>query len=82
MVGTLGHEAANPARHRRHGTQDVGADELKPPHDLGLVRLVAKWLFGTVIDLVNVARGQRVGEIDSRLGIVPRGLRDALVWTP
>ena len=82
VVGTLGHEAENPACRRRHGTQEVGADELKPPRDLGLVRLVAKWLFGAVVDLVNVAHGQRAGEIDSSLGDIPRVLHGALVRMP
>ena len=49
VVRALGHEAVVPAHRGRHGTQDVGADELKPPHDLGLARLVANWLFGAVV---------------------------------
>ena len=57
MVGVLGHEAIVPAQRERHGTQEVGADELKPLCDLGLARLVPNWLFGVVHDLVHVARG-------------------------
>ena len=79
IVGILGHEAAVPSRRGRHGTQEVGADELKPPRDLGLTRLVANWLFGAVVDLVNVTRGQRVREIDSD---VPCGLHGELVRMP
>ena len=62
--------------------QTVGADELKALHDLGLARLLANWLFGAVVDLVKVARGKRIGEIDSRLVDIPRGLHGALVWMP
>ena len=39
-------------------------------------------LFGAVLGFVNAARGQRVGEIDSRLGDVPHGLYGALVRKP
>ena len=80
VIGALGHERAVLARRGRHGTQKIDVDDLKPPHDLGHARLVANLLFGVVVDLVNVVRGQRVGEIDSRIGDVPRGLRGALVW--
>ena len=37
------------------------------------------WLFGAVFDFVKIVRDQRVGEIDSRLGDVPRGGHGALV---
>ena len=79
MVGALGHEAVVPARRGRHGIQEVSADELEPPRDLGLAQLVVNWLFNAVVDLVNVARGQLVGENDSRLGGVQRGLHGTLV---
>ena len=39
-------------------------------------------LFGAVLGYVNVARGQRVGEIVSRLGDVPQGPYGALVQKP
>ena len=42
-------------------------------------RLIANWLFGVAVDLVNVARGQRDGETDSRLGIFARSLHGVLV---
>ena len=74
MVGALGHEAVIPPRRGHHGTQEGVAGKLKPPRDLGLAWLIVNWLFGAVVNLVNVARGQRVGEIDSRLGDSPRGL--------
>ena len=57
MVRALGYEAVNPTRCERHGTQEIGADELKPPRDLGRAGLVVNWLFGAVIDLLNVASG-------------------------
>ena len=82
LVGELGHEAVVPARRGRHGTQEIGADELKPFRDLGLARLFTNWLSDAVVYLVNVARGQRLGEIDSPLGDVPCGLHDALVQMP
>ena len=49
VVGALGHEAVVPVRRRRHGTQEVGAEDLKLPRYLGLARLVTNWLFGAVI---------------------------------
>ena len=39
-------------------------------------------LFGAVLGYVNVARGQQVGEIDSRLGDVPQDLYGVLVRKP
>ena len=80
VVGVLGHEAVVSARHGRRGSQEVYADELKPSRDLGLARLVAIWLIGALVNLADVAHGQRVSKIDSRLGDVPHGLYDALVW--
>ena len=82
VIGALGDEAVVPARRGRHGIREVGTDGLKPPHDLDLARLVANWLFGAVINRVNIGRGQRVDEIDSRLGDVQRGLHGALVLMP
>ena len=79
VVGALGHDAVVPTRGGRRGSQGVGVDELKPLRDLDLAWFFVNWLFGTVIDLVNVARSQRVGEIDSRLGDVLRGLQGALI---
>ena len=79
MVRAHGREAVIPAHRGRHETQEVGADVLKPPRVLGLARLVVNWLVGALVDLTDVVRGQRVGEIDSRLGGVPRGLYGALV---
>ena len=76
-VGGLDYEAVVPARRWRHGSREVGSDELKSLHDLGLARLFATWLLGTLVDLADVARGQRV--IGSRLGDVPCGLQGALV---
>ena len=81
MVGVLGHEAVVPACRGRHGAQEVGANELKPLLDLGLAWLVAKWLLRALVDLADVARDQRLGEMDSRLGDVSRALHGALVWT-
>ena len=75
----LGHKAVVPARHGRHGTQEVGADELKPLCDLSLAPPVANWLLGALVGSADVVRGQRDGEIDFRLGDVPRGLPGALV---
>ena len=78
VIGALGHEAVISARRGRHGTQEVSAHELKLLRDLGLARFVGNWLFGAVVDLVNVARGQRVDRIDSYLGDVLLGLHGAL----
>ena len=61
MVGALGHEAIVFVRRGRHGSQEVGADEPKSLRGLGLAQLVASWIFGAVVDLVNAARGQRIG---------------------
>ena len=36
VVGVLDREAVVPARRGRHGTQEVGADDLKPLRDLGI----------------------------------------------
>ena len=47
--------------------------------ELGRARLVANRLLDALVDLADVARGQRVGENDFRLGDVPRGLHGALV---
>ena len=82
VVEALGHEAVVPARRRHHGNQKVGADEQKPLRDLGLAWLKANWLFGAVVDVVDVARDQRVGEFEYRLGDVPRGLHGAHVQIP
>ena len=72
VVGVLGHEAVVSARRERYRTQEVGAGKLKPLRGFGLARLIVNWLFGAVVDLVNVARDQRVDGIDSRLSHVPR----------
>ena len=82
VIGSLGHKSVVPARRGRDGAQEVSADELKPPHYLGLALLTVNWLFSAVVGLVYVARGQRVSETDSRLGDVPRGLHGALVRIP
>ena len=61
VVRVFGHKAIVPARCGRHGTQEVGADEMKPLRDLGLARLVPNWLVGALVDLAVVARDERVG---------------------
>ena len=65
---------------RRHGFQEVDDDEPKPLRDLGLARLVMNWLLDALVDLADVARSQRVGEIGCCLCNVPCGLHGALVW--
>ena len=57
VVGALGHEVVVLAHRGRHGTQEVGAGGLKLLRDLGRAQFVANWLFGAVVDLVNVACG-------------------------
>ena len=79
VIRELSHEEVLPVHHGRHGTNEVGDDGLKPLRDLGLARVVANWLFGAVVDLVNIVRSQRVGKIDSRLSDVPPGLHGAFV---
>ena len=64
----------------RHGFQEVGDDEPKALRDLGLTRLVTNWLLGALVDLADVARSQRVGEVGCCLGNVPCGLHGTLVW--
>ena len=81
MVGERGHEVIVPSRRERHGYQEVGANELKPLRDLGFAWIVAKSLLDDFVDLADVIRGQRVGEINFRLRDVPYGLHGALVWT-
>ena len=80
VVGVLGHEVVIPTRRQRYGIQEVNTDELKPLRDLGLAQLVARWLLGALVDLSNVTRSQRVGEIYSHLGDCPFGLHGTLVW--
>ena len=44
--------------HESHETQKIGDDDLKPLRDLGHARPVANCLFGALVDLADVARGQ------------------------
>ena len=42
--------------------------------------IVANRLLSALVDIEDVARGQGLGECDSRLGDVPHGLHIAPVW--
>ena len=60
MIGVLGREAVIFACRGCHRIQTVGIDELTPIRDFGFARLVANWLLGVFIDLLDVARGQQL----------------------
>ena len=88
VVGVIGHGTVVSTHNGRLETQGLDINTLKQIRSLCLARLLANCLLDALVDLADVARGQRVSGSDSRLGDNSRSLHvelvrmsEALSWT-